>query len=67
MLTFFQEFQSGKFVHVKKYFIHQVRVVREGKEVECVSSVLVSGDIIHLEPGDIIPADVRFWAVPAHG
>ena len=35
------------------------RVIRDGKEKIIKASELVSGDIIHLEAGDFVPADAR--------
>ncbi len=35
------------------------RVIREGEEQEILAEELVPGDLIHLEAGDLVPADAR--------
>lgn len=35
------------------------RITRGGREIEVPSDELVPGDIVHLESGDIVPADIR--------
>ncbi len=59
-LGFFQEAKAQRAVFVlKKYLPSQVRVLREGKEKIIDKRFLVPGDVILLEPGNIIPADLR--------
>lgn len=40
-----------------------VKATRNGKPVQLNSDILVVGDIIHLEPGDKVPADARLIEV----
>ncbi len=44
---------------LKREFIRTVRVVRDGKRVEINAISLVPGDIVVLNRGDRIPADIR--------
>jgi Ca2+-transporting ATPase len=37
----------------------QCKVTREGKHLEILGSELLPGDIVNLEPGDRVPADIR--------
>lgn len=60
-LGFYQEFHSEKTLRLIKAFVtSHAKVVRDGEEKMIVSSTLVPGDVIVLETGDKIPADVRF-------
>ncbi len=60
-LGFLQEYRSEKTVQLlKKYVISYVKVWRDGKRIVIKSEEIVPGDIIFLETGDKIPADVRF-------
>ena len=60
-LGFIQEFHSEKSVALLKNFIRsRVRVKRDNSETLIDSRDLVPGDIVILEHGDIIPADVRW-------
>lgn len=60
-LGFYQEYHSEKTIKLlKKYITPKIEVIREGKEEKIETTLLVPGDIVSLEPGDIIPADVRF-------
>lgn len=59
-LGFFQEYRSEKTVKLlNKYTLPRTKVLREGKIEQIVSEKLVPGDIVILETGDKIPADVR--------
>lgn len=65
-LGFYQDYRSERTAQLlKKYVTHRARVLRDGDEELLENSELVPGDIIQLEPGDLIPADVRF--LTAHG
>lgn len=60
ILGFFQEFRAQKtFLLLKKYFPPDVNVLREGKEKIIDKRFLIPGDIVLLEMGDIVPADLR--------
>jgi P-type Mg2+ transporter len=64
LVGFYQEFKASRSLYLlKQYLIAKVTVLRDGKEQEVSSSSLVPGDILLLYPGDIIPADVRFFKV----
>jgi len=61
LLGFYQEYHAEHTIQMlKKLLVLKARVRRDGKEQEIPTSELVCGDIIILEPGDIIPADIRF-------
>ncbi|MFH1838505.1 MAG: HAD-IC family P-type ATPase [Candidatus Kuenenbacteria bacterium] len=60
-LGFFQEYHSEKTMQLLKQSITSyVKTIRNGKIKMICSEYLVPGDIIILETGDKIPADVRF-------
>jgi len=59
---FIQEFRSEKAMEaLKKMVSTNARVVRENHTFEVLASDLVPGDVVLLEAGNIIPADVRFF------
>lgn len=59
-IGFFQEYKAEKSVSLlKKIIPHKARVMRDGKEQVIDKKFLVPGDIVFLEPGDIVPADLR--------
>ncbi len=65
LLGFYQESKSEKsFRELQKYISLEATVLREGKKVRMDASQLVPGEIIFLEPGDIVPADSRL--ISAH-
>ncbi|MFH1188573.1 MAG: HAD-IC family P-type ATPase [bacterium] len=58
---FYQEYRSEKTIELlKHYIISYAKTVRNGVVQPIQSDHLVPGDIIVLETGDKIPADVRF-------
>jgi len=60
VLGFYQEFRAEKSVLLlKKYIPAKTRVKRQGKEKTIAKNLLVPGDIVLLEAGDIVPADLR--------
>ena len=60
LLGFYQEFCSEQALKIlKRYIISKTRLLRDGKEKFVESQNLVPGDIITLNPGDKIPADLR--------
>ena len=62
-IGFYQEFHSEKTLKLlKQYLIKRARVIREGKEILIPSRELVVGDLLVLEPGDIVSADCRLVA-----
>lgn len=61
VLGFYQEYRSEKTAQfLNKYSMPKARVLRDGKIETVLSKNLIPGDIIILETGDKIPADVRF-------
>jgi Mg2+-importing ATPase len=61
-LGFFQEYRSEKTVQLlQRYVVRRAKVRREGKERLCDSTDIVPGDIVMVENGDVIPADLRFF------
>lgn len=60
VFSFWQEFEAEKAVDaLKKILPSSSKVIRDGKEVEVLSSQLVPGDILVLEEGNNISADAR--------
>ncbi|MEI6511315.1 MAG: cation-transporting P-type ATPase [Candidatus Uhrbacteria bacterium] len=60
-LGFFQEYQSERSVELLRTFVTaKSRVRRDGKESLVNSHDLVPGDIVVVETGDVIHADLRF-------
>ncbi len=59
-LGFFQEYKSSKALDALKGLVSiKTRVVRGGEKIEVDVQSLVVGDVIVMDIGDIIPADVR--------
>ena len=64
LLGFFQEARAEKAVSLLKKFIpSNIKVLRDGKEKIIDKRFLVPGDIVLLEAGDIIPADLRILKI----
>ena len=60
VLGFYQEFFAQRTMQMlKKYVTYEMKVLRDGNEVLVDSALLVPGDIVFLEPGDLITADMR--------
>lgn len=59
-LGFYQEYRSELTLKLlKRYIVSKIKIWRDRQEMSIESTKLVPGDIILLEPGVIIPADVR--------
>ena len=59
---FIQEFRSEKAMEALKKMVPSfARVIREGHTLEIAAAELVPGDVVLLEAGNIIPADIRFF------
>ncbi len=60
LLGFYQEYKAQQtLMLLKKYVLSTVKVRRDGKDSEIPSIMLVPGDIVIIEPGDMVPADIR--------
>jgi len=59
-LGFFQEYRSEQAVEqLSKFISKTINVKRDGKTVLLDESLLVPGDVIQLQAGDIVPADCK--------
>lgn len=60
ILGFYQEFKSEKIVEkLKSFIVEKAKVYRDGK-LEIIDRLkVVKGDIVSVEQGDLIPADIR--------
>ncbi len=60
IIGFYQEYKAGKAVSLLQKFIPQkVKILRDSKEELIDKKFLAPGDIVLLEAGDIVPADLR--------
>lgn len=61
-IGFFQEYKAEKVMDALQNMVEaKAKVLRDGGEIEVSSEELVPGDIISLEEGDSVPADVRVF------
>ncbi len=61
VLGFVQEYRAQNAIEALKHMLHPTcKVLREGKEEIINAKSLVLGDIVLLELGDKVPADLRF-------
>lgn len=64
LIGFFQEYRAHKIIgEISKMIPLSTTVIRKGKMLNAESSQIVPGDIIVLQPGDKIPADLRLFSV----
>ncbi len=60
ILGFIQEFRAEKTVRaLRKLIGHKAKVLRNGQKVEIDTKYVVPGDIVFLNIGDVVPADMR--------
>ena len=60
LIGFFQEYRAlVSLESLRRYTELKVKVLREGSRREIPSSLLVPGDLVLLEEGDVVPADLR--------
>lgn len=63
LFSFWQEYQAGKETDaLSKMLSSYSRVVRDGHDQKVLTSDLVVGDIVKLEEGDNVAADIRILA-----
>ena len=61
LLKLYQEYRAQQALKLLKvHLIMKAKVVRDGAESILPNTALVPGDLIRLQPGDYVPADVRF-------
>lgn len=66
VVGFIQEFRAEKAMEaLKKMSITQTQVMREDKPLMIESRELVPGDIVVLEAGNVVPADIRLYEINA--
>ncbi|MBU3716115.1 MAG: HAD-IC family P-type ATPase [Candidatus Nanopelagicaceae bacterium] len=60
LLTFIQEFRAENTLRaLQKRLELRIEVVRDGQVIEISALDLELGDVIHINPGDVIPADLE--------
>lgn len=64
VLGFIQEYRAEKAMEsLKKLTQTQSKVIRDGKSMSIPSQQLVTGDVVVLEAGNMVPADIRLTEV----
>jgi P-type Ca2+ transporter type 2C len=64
IVGFIQEYRAEKaMAALKKMTVTQTQVIREGKPLIISSTELVQGDIVVMETGNVVPADIRLLEV----
>jgi Ca2+-transporting ATPase len=59
-IGFYQEFKAEKILEsLKKIIQAKAVVIRDGKKIEIKQEKLVPGDLVYLEEGGLVPADIR--------
>jgi len=62
VIGFVQEYKAEKSIRaLKSIMASRARVMRDGRETEIPSDQLVKGDIVLLESGERVPADLRLF------
>jgi P-type Ca2+ transporter type 2C len=62
LVGFIQEYKAEKAMEaLKSMSAGEALVIREGKKFKIAAALLVPGDVVVLEAGNIIPADLRFF------
>ncbi|MDP2838220.1 MAG: HAD-IC family P-type ATPase [Candidatus Moranbacteria bacterium] len=66
ILETYQEYHSARALRLlKRYLVVHAQVRREGKVLRVESTEVVPGDIVLVEAGDRLPADIRFLETSA--
>ena len=64
IIGFIQEGKAEKALDaIRRMLSHQATVLRDGRRVALAAEALVPGDIVFLQSGDRVPADLRLLAV----
>jgi len=64
IMGFIQEYRSEKAVStLKKKISRRALVIRSGQEIEIDAANLVTGDLVKLRPGSVVPADLRILEI----
>lgn len=64
ILGFFQEYRSERSLRtLRKKMARKATVIREGKPHRVLAQTLVVGDVVELERGSVVPADLRLVSV----
>lgn len=59
-IGFLQEFKAEKVMQsLANLVVSEATVVREGKKISIPSAQIVGGDIVYIQEGDAVPADLR--------
>lgn len=62
-IGFFQEYKAGKVMEsLERLVVNTASVMRDGKVSEIPSSDIVEGDIVYIEEGNSVPADLRLFS-----
>jgi Ca2+-transporting ATPase len=62
LVGFIQEYRAEKAMEALKNMVpNHARIMREGKKIDISVTDIVPGDVVILESGNNIPADVRFF------
>lgn len=62
VVGFIQEYRAEKAMEALKNMVANfARILRNGKKIDVPASDIVPGDVVELEAGNVIPADVRFF------
>ncbi len=65
-ISFYQEYKAEKILERLKNIIKaKTVVIRDGKEIQIQQHELVPGDLVYLEEGEAIPADLRLISTEA--
>jgi calcium-translocating P-type ATPase len=63
VFSFFQEYRAERAVEALQELLpHEITVAREGREQRLAATELVPGDVVRLEEGDQVPADLQLLA-----
>ncbi|MDX1903208.1 MAG: cation-translocating P-type ATPase [Thermonemataceae bacterium] len=64
IIGFLQEYKAEKAMEALKKMATTIAKVKRGNQIEHLNSAdIVPGDIVLLEAGDMVPADMRLWEV----